>query len=787
MKSASASQVDRRHALLRSSRFLLFISLPLLVWFLGSFYFAGDLGKWLDDYATTVRDPATGSFEWSKLLRYQWWFFWRPIHLQLIFTLQTLLWNHVWAIHLFSALMHAIASLGLWRFLRICGVAAPVSASAALLMLGSVQGFEAIHWPATVSTSIAAAAFFWAAILTIRHARREAGPGAVVLLGILGFVIPCLYEQPAAALCALPILYLGSCRQAAQPDPAQLSRSTFQRMIRALAPCAIGVVIYAALFIVTVRRDPMTRESHFIHPDEFWAHITYNTRAMGVMLDPVRGLGELWSVGWNVLRGSALGLIGWVLLGACATLAWVAMSITPRSASVDPTPSDPNSKPLPAPILIAFAAAAFLLALLPITAIRGAGPTPRLSYFPLACVLIVGAAAINWILQVPRSRPTWRTAALALVAGASALGALAGSVNLIGVQQHMRWRYERDMAEMAALHTALPNPTPETIFIPLHVDPDPRTPKSDRLRNSFQPIWASPWAVHTQIKHEFRRADAHSSALYINNQSNAIFRLGEPTTISWSHYSWHLPQPRVENSFPSFALAKIVPFTIDSSGAVTLVPSLRVHSVGGHDVHTAFPQVRSGLPAAIGPELQLPMFLETGRPWLSTWRWPHRQDAQVGVKRIESWGIAQAAARMHPATPQFPIYDGDSDEMTLALAPSSAPRRFLFHATFDEQSIAESVLGDGVELIWSLDDAGPGAPAAILHRVPLLPSVIRSTHSWQPIDLLVPPTDRPRTLRLTVGPGPQNNPNYDRVIISCGEDASASLAAPPASPTPRKD
>ena len=35
------------------------------LWFVATFYFLGDLGKWMDDWIFHVRDPATGTFKWG--------------------------------------------------------------------------------------------------------------------------------------------------------------------------------------------------------------------------------------------------------------------------------------------------------------------------------------------------------------------------------------------------------------------------------------------------------------------------------------------------------------------------------------------------------------------------------------------------------------------------------------------------------------------------------------------------------------------------------------------------
>lgn len=764
----------------------LFLALPLFVWYIGSFYFHGDLGKWLDDYGAHVRDPVSGSFEWSKLLRYQWWFFWRPIHVHLVFALQTLCWNHDWLNHLFSALMHALACGALWRFLRACGLHAVVSSGAALIMLGSVQGFEAIHWPATVSTSIATTLFLVAATIAIRHAQGLRGRWTIVFLGVLGFLTPCLYEQPAAALAALPLLYLAMmARSDGAARESTIARAWISRVPRTLIvflPCVIGISAYLVLYVISVRQHPMARESRFISLANFWPHAKYTLWATGIMLDPVRGLDEVRTLGLAAIRASGFGGVVVGLLAAAAGTLWVAAWARGEDHQVLRTNASRRFFIAPHLALASFACIAFFLALFPIAAIGGAGPTPRLAYFPLVCIIIAAAAFLDWLLSRMSNIGWRRNLSNATIAGASAALALAGCLHLVGVQAAMREVHRRDVADMSNLRAALPSPAPGTIFVPVRVLPPSGVPSSDRLRNSFQSIWCSPWAVNTYIKHIYAREDVNASALYVSNQSNAIVRLGEPTLISWSHYIWHLPQPRVDNSVcPPFPTSLIVPLTIDADGQLSLVSELRARAPDGSEVPVAFAQAKRAVGKSISHAIALPV--DSGRPWLNDWRWPHRDGAEVKFLRVPSWGASERAVRMHPATPGTTISDGDSDEMTLHLKPSSIVRSFVFYATFDEQTIDLSTKGDGVDLVWSLD-AEPGAalPASVLFSTALDPKLTRDRRTWQTATIEIPPQDRPRTLRLTVGAGKANNPSYDRILITCGEDATHTPTSATASP-----
>lgn len=765
----SRSARVRSHWLARAAVAGAPLALPALVWLVGSFYFLGRLGKWIDDYGAHLRDPATGAIRWGEMLVPQWWFFWRPIHIQLIYWLQTLFYNHDWVNHLFSALMHALACFGLWKFLRECGIGRCCAACAAVVMLGSVQGFEAVFWPATVSTSIATAAFFWAAVLVVRHAGGREGTRAVVALGVLGFVIPCLYEQQAAALAATPVLYLAAARPGAR-------RGTWWndvgRMVVALAPCGVAVLVYVALFVVTVRADRMARESQFGRPEEVWPHALFLLKAMGLNVLPFLELGGLWDAGVRTLRGSWIGLFGWGALAGATMGAWVWAWWSERrdDRAADHGGAMERRRVHPG-ALVVFGVLCALLSLVPIAAITGAGISPRLAYFPLACALMALAGGLD--LAVGR---IGRIAAIGRTGVALGAGVLAvvGSVYMVGAQWHMRHRYEADGRMMRSLRRAIPNPAPGTLLVPMRWEPDPEGPTTARPGGSFQPIWMSPWAINTEVKRVYGSDEVHAAAVYSRAEPTAIVRLGDPSIIAWSHYMRYLPTPRKDTVCPEFPLALIVPFTIDARQGVTLVSAIVTGRADGTTARMEFPQAVAAAKRGVATrELAMAFPMATGRPWVLDWVWTHGEGGgterrKVGFKVVASWGAADCAARMHPPVAGVRIADGDTDQMEVSLAEANRERvgrarRFVFHATFDESVIDLNVLGDGVDLVWTVDGTE-------LQRKRLDPRAIRASRAWETVTVDVPAGLSEGVMRVTVGPGPSGNPSYDRVLVTCGEE-----------------
>jgi hypothetical protein len=740
------------------------LGLPMLVWYLGVFFFRGELGKWIDDYGAHLRDPASGQIHWEEMVRPQWWFFWRPIHIQLIYILQTLFYSHDWANHLFGGVMHAGACAAFWWFLRVWGVRPVVAAGAALVMLGSVQGFEAILWPATVSTSIATAGFFCAAVLAVRHARGERPRRLVILLGVLGFVIPCLYEQPAAALAALPIVYLAAARGAGRAWVESI-RGVFV----ALAPCALALIAYLALFILTVRMDPMSREAQFSDGELMRSHARYLVTTIAPLLLPWGGLRDLWDAGFGALQSSSLGMYGWAGLAGAAMGAWVWY----WWSSIARSDGETGKGRWRGLWLVPFGVAALLLALVPIVCIRGAGISPRLTYFPLACALLGVAGIVDAIIgMVPRvERP-----ARVLAAAACGLLALIGAVDLVGVQHHMRLRYAADQAFMRSLRQVIPNPSADTLLVPVVWAPDPDAPGQSRAAASFLPIWTSPWAITTEVKRVYGRNDVDAASSYGPTEAGAFLRIGDPSTIAWSHYFRHLPTPRKDTQSYSVPAWRIIPYAIDARGGVSLIPTVKTTAADGRSVRIDFPQAlalaQRGAPAR---EVSLNIPLDTGRPWISDWEWTHRTNAvspKARFQRITCWGASDVATRMHPPVPGVAISDGDTDEMAVDLPAETGttPHRLVFYATFDESTIDLSVLGDGVDLTWSVDKT-------ILKKVHLDPKDIKARRVWETIAIDIPVSSANRTLRVAVGAGPSGNPSYDRVVVTCGEEDLAATGA----------
>lgn len=90
---------------------------PLALWALATLALGGDLGRYFDDYATTMRDPVTGEVNLRAPFEH-FPFFWRPLHW--LYVYHSLTWFHdcLRIPHLLDPLSHGLASILLYTLLR---------------------------------------------------------------------------------------------------------------------------------------------------------------------------------------------------------------------------------------------------------------------------------------------------------------------------------------------------------------------------------------------------------------------------------------------------------------------------------------------------------------------------------------------------------------------------------------------------------------------------------------------------------------------------------------------
>jgi hypothetical protein len=431
--------------------------LPLLgvLWLGSSLFFLGDLGKYADDYFFAGRDPATGAPVAATAL----WArpFYRPLAWVLVPGLERLFWfDDAW-LHVVSAAAHGLAVALLAALLLALGRSRVATLAAVGLFLVAPAHYEVVFWPAALPTGLASSLFLTVCLLTVRRARRRGGDGGrdrafLCAIGVAAAAIPCLNEQAAAGLLALPLLHLAAA-------PRRTSREG-RRPLAATLAAWTGPALYGVLFWATSR--PGMRGTQAVSPPTAAlpgeaARLAGEGLARLCLRD--FGSGALIA-GFESLR--AYPLRSAALLVAFSASAWLALR--PRSSASGRSPGE-RSPDRPAAAL-AFGLAVFLLDWIPLLVVAGMAVSSRLTYAPSLGLAIAAAAAIDLV-----DRPLRWTAAYL---SARRLGALAltgvlalGLVAMIGIQARFRARSHADRELAAELRRAVPDPAPDALFLVL--------------------------------------------------------------------------------------------------------------------------------------------------------------------------------------------------------------------------------------------------------------------------------------------------------------------------------
>lgn len=227
----------------------------VVLWFASTFFFLGDTGKHSDDYGVVMRDPATGAINLSHHPWVRWPYFWRPLHLAHASAINTISWDHPWIGHLELAVAHGLVAWMLMGLLTRLGVRRPISYAAALLFMACPLIAEAVLWTSASCNAISCLFLF----RTLELVRRQgAGPPThirTLWIALLSFITACWYEPGAAALAAVPFVYLAA--RARTIEPALARASPWRGALRCTIAAGFGCLLYATLLLITA--PPKTR------------------------------------------------------------------------------------------------------------------------------------------------------------------------------------------------------------------------------------------------------------------------------------------------------------------------------------------------------------------------------------------------------------------------------------------------------------------------------------------------------------------------------------------------
>lgn len=740
-----------------------FLPFAFLLLFISTFIFLGDTGKYSDDYTVTMRNLATGDIEWGLNPWTRWPYFWRPLHLALIYAVGTAFWSHEWVGHLLSALAHASAVLMLFVFLRRLQISLRAALGAALIYLTFVHHAEAVHWFSAICTPLGTLLLLTTLMVALHDATETPShpalcfsPRRLALLAALAFATACFYEPSAAALGALPFVYL-----IAHPTSATRSHA----LKRSLVPTiVVGSVcaLYAVLLISTAPPWQRGSPASFASGAPLPERCTALARAIIGMLWGQRAR-QVWSgsitEGLALLRQwpYALWLVGLALSVLPFTLAWMRGSLAARTtprAALGPPADDfcADSKPRHSTILL-LGLAIFTLAWLPILVVKNNSMELRLWHTPLTGLAIIVAVGFDTVLARSWSRPSAafaRFAVLLLILSTAALGA----IGMAGFQRSFRRLWQSDNRLAAQLRAAIPTPPTAAVIMPLRSFDRASETGFPGFDLAIEGGFAAPWSSWGIAQRTYARRDltaTHFSARIQDLPLSGFSEQGVWSTVHLVGPYEHGPR----GCFVPWTLA--IPISLAGNGQLHFFNRIIIERPGTARDLIVLPPLTRALDPAIVPDSRLRTFTlpDPELPALteiSTWSVTTDVVAQASRVCTRRWllGINR---------PSIDI-DVNADApaaLTCAIPPLAAPQRLVIR--------------------WATANArDPGASAATLRldaRIDALPSTTGecpladalNDQRWRPLGVDLPASPSPRILTLTIT-APATGTEPLRVYIS---------------------
>lgn len=712
---------------------------PALLAAIGLGWFGGQLGKWTDDYNIAFRDPATGASTWTLS-----WTPFRPLGTIIAYGKATWLWHHDTINHWISLGCHIFTTLMLWRLLRAFVRRRVVADLGAMFFLVCPLNDEMVFWCASAHACFAVGLTLALMLVYLRYARGASCRWLIPVMALMAYAIPCLYEQPAAVIPALPLLYFAITRTGIQ--------SRTREWIRALLPVACALLACAG-YVWRLKSGLPGNErggaNTIIAVTEWpgrvrqvWAPIAHSLLDQG-MREFVAG--SVWH-GLSVLTGMA----GWIAVALLmiAALVWLQHAWLPderETASATP--------PVRAGVLVTlFGLAMVILPFAPIVAIREHGVATRMFYLPLAGLTLIATTWLDCIL-IEWIEPRRRVRLLKAAVGSIALLAvMLGAAGQVGVQDAFRRRFAMDAAQMRQLQSLVPAPPPGAILVPLRLNSYPTLTGfaafDDFAISAFSTAWSSP----AFVRHNYRRDDLHAT--------DARFGAELPLR-HWSHDSLRYfsdQYPRLEGTpHEGYRLPfdRMIPFIVDWDGQVKRVDTVRILAADNTTREVQFPLAAEADRAHL--QISRTIQVQNGElpsdNTLGPWRLI-KTGQRLPVSNHVEWGAKNASMTLQS--------DGSSMSMMEAeLSPSSDPRKLRFLMAVSESDLRYVQSSGEIQLLFRLDNRQLNVDSPTFRIAEL-----RHLQTWIPIELNVPPQttsnrlivevranqcDLPPRIRLTPG------------------------------------
>lgn len=547
----------RRGVLTARSSTLLFFA---AIWFLGCFYFLGDLGHYSDDWSIAPINPVTHAPLWdSHPLERN--YFWRPL-LQLFLHFAFMLtWEQIWVLHLFNVICHAAAGMGLMALCRRLGFPYVSSAVAGFIFLLFPYQYEVIFWSTAVTTGIPAGLMILLCYVVSRYAQR---PSILTLLTMpaLSFIIPCWYEQPCSL--AAGFIFLCWAMRGETPAPKMLGR-----ILTVLVACGIPMIAYIVLLATTAPAGARGGTDSFVTLPELPARLTEMRGAMSWYLTSrLQGsLAGSIQTGLTTLATPTAAIIG----GLVAVIGgvWACTHRTPDAGNIASVANDNNiiDSTLRTRRVYGwiFGIVAMLAAWLPVIPFRGQILEARMAY--CACIgLGITCAGVVCGLEAIFARLRWGNVLHATMRIAIAAVIWVGAVGMLGWQTLIRTRTQADAKQTQTLANHFASVPPGTIFITLR--DDYRAGNTGNIAFDWPALgWTSAsWSATPALRYAMKRDDIAASAynIWVPTPFNDVSQ----NTVTYTGSLWPIPNVTY-NTTPTGILldwSKVVPFVLTPKG-----------------------------------------------------------------------------------------------------------------------------------------------------------------------------------------------------------------------------
>ena len=674
--------------------------LPLVIWAACTLFLGADLGKNSDDYFLNLRDPATGAIPEGTSLYRHFPYFWRPLHIAMTFGVGTYFWEYDRAIHIFVALMHGAACLGLWLLLRRTLRSAIAPAAATLLFMALPLHHEVVFWFSTACTSIGTAIFLATSLVVVRFARAERGGYPLLIpIFVLTFLITCFYEQSAAGIAAFPALCL-----AVAPGSQRLLTRLY-RSAAATAAAGMACIVYIAIFRATAPDFARGSAASMVRDVRLRERITEVARAVtdGLWGERAR---HTWNgslqQGWETVASPEGVVWGGLILAAAAT--WLIWAWSGGWSEATASGSPRNNKPLIRHIWLAvFGLAIFILAWLPVAALDRQNVVPRNYYVPLLGLAVTLGSALDAILvtiSVHGRRSLAASTASVAIAALALSGALLGTIGLVGFQMQVQARWRLDQDELRQLSELVPNPPPGAVFMPMDTRLSRPAHTGLIMFDKCRPgVFETQWSASSAIRRLYHRNDVHSTACNPWIPSSGFLK--EPTE-SGVRYSGKLGRGFVRHPEGGSIVPwdRTIPFTVDADGRVRLVRRIDVEKADHRDlairprfVHDILTNRRArGLTTPVTPvRLASPEERLDLLP-IEEWEW-HARRSPVEFTSVWIWADSENRRDPRKATWLHPTANsGDRSAISIAMPARERAQLLLIRATIAEYDLQQAGL-----------------------------------------------------------------------------------------------